>query len=321
MSWFFKKKPQPEAEQKSLFKKMQEGLSRSSSKISQGISDIFTKKKLDAAMLEQLEELLVTADLGPATAAKLAAEVGKTRFDKEISPEEIKHALATEIEDILKPAEKPLITDAARPFVILMTGVNGSGKTTTMGKLAAQFVAEGKTVLLAAGDTFRAAAVEQLKVWGTRAGCEVISKEEGADAAALAFEAVDRAMKENVDILMIDTAGRLQNKTNLMEELTKIVRVIKKKIPDAPHAALLVLDATVGQNAHSQVELFRQAINITGLVVTKLDGTAKGGVVVSLVEKFGLPIQALGLGEAIEDLRPFDAAEYARSIVGVAESL
>jgi len=314
---FWKKKEQPPEEEKGFFKKLSEGLSKSSGKISTGITDIFTKKKLDAETLGQLEELLITADLGPVTAAKLAAAVAKNRFDKETSPEEIKEALATEIENILKPVEKPLITDTAKPFVILMVGVNGTGKTTTIGKWAHQFKDSGKKVMLAAGDTFRAAAVEQLKVWGERVDCPVISKDEGADAAALAYEAVDRAIAENVDILMIDTAGRLQNKTDLMAELEKIVRVIKKKIPDAPHATILVLDATVGQNAHSQAELFKQIINITGIVVTKLDGTAKGGVLVSLAERFVLPVHAIGIGEGIEDLRPFAARDFARSLTGL----
>jgi fused signal recognition particle receptor len=317
MIWFLKRKEQPQAEEKNLFARLKDGLSRSSDKISTGIADIFTKKKLDAQTLEQLEELLISADLGPATAAKLAAAVGKSRFDKEVAPEEIRQALADEIEKILLPAEKPLFTGDAKPFVILMAGVNGAGKTTTIGKLAAQFRAEGKSVMLAAGDTFRAAAVEQLKVWGQRTGSAVISKAEGTDAAALAYEAIEKAQAENVDILMIDTAGRLQNKANLMEELSKIVRVIKKKIPDAPHATLLVLDATTGQNAHSQVELFKQAVNITGLIITKLDGTAKGGVAVGLVERFGLPVHAIGIGEAVDDLRPFAARDYAAAIVGL----
>jgi fused signal recognition particle receptor len=315
---FWKKKEPAQAEEKKgIFKKLSEGLSKSSSKISTGITDIFTKKKLDAETQAQLEELLITADLGPVTATKLAAAVAKSRFDKEVSPEEIREALATEIENILTPVEKLMDTSAAKPFVILMVGVNGTGKTTTIGKWAHQFKDEGKKVMLAAGDTFRAAAVEQLKVWGSRVDCPVISKDEGADAAALAYEAVDRAVAENVDILMIDTAGRLQNKTDLMAELEKIVRVIKKKIPDAPHATILVLDATVGQNAHSQVELFKQIINVTGLVVTKLDGTAKGGVLVSLAERFVLPVHAIGIGEGIEDLRPFVARDFARSLTGL----
>ena len=320
---FWKKKEAPTTtapkEQKGFFKKLSEGLSQSSNKISSGITDIFTKKKLDVETLAQLEELLISSDLGPATAAKLAAAVAKNRFGKEVSSEEIKEALAAEVEAILVPVQKPLSTEVAKPFVILIVGVNGTGKTTTIGKWAHQFKDSGKSVMLAAGDTFRAAAVEQLKVWGTRIDCPVITKDEGADAAALAYEAVDRAVAENVDVLMIDTAGRLQNKTDLMAELEKIVRVIKKKIPDAPHATILVLDATVGQNAHSQAELFKQIVNITGLIVTKLDGTAKGGVLVSLAERFVLPVHAIGIGEGIEDLRPFRARDFARSLTGLQE--
>lgn len=285
-------------------------------KLGDGITDIFTKKKLDAETVAQLEELLISADLGPATAAKLTAAISKNRFGKEVSEQEIKTALAEEIEKILLPVEKQIAV-TAKPFVILVAGVNGAGKTTTMGKWAHQFKQSGKKVMLAAGDTFRAAAVEQLKVWGDRVGCPVISKETGADAAALAFEAVDKAIADNADILMIDTAGRLQNKSDLMAELEKMVRVIKKKMPEAPHAAVLVLDATVGQNAHSQVELFKQIINISGLIVTKLDGTAKGGVLVSLAERFALPVYAIGIGEGLGDLKPFTARSYARSLVGM----
>ncbi len=316
MIGFWKKKEQPK-EEKGLFKKLSEGLSQSSGKISSGIADIFTKKKLDAETLKQLEELLIAADLGPVTAAKLAAAISKNRFGKEVSATEIKEALAAEIEAILTPVEKPLASDSAKPFVILMVGVNGTGKTTTIGKWAHQFRQSGKKVMLAAGDTFRAAAVEQLKVWGERIDCPVISKEEGADAAALAYEAVDHAVTDGMDILMIDTAGRLQNKANLMEELEKMIRVVRKKIPEAPHATILVLDATVGQNAHSQVALFKEIVNITGLIVTKLDGTAKGGVLVSLAERFGLPVHAIGIGEGIEDLRPFSARDFARSLTGL----
>ncbi|MDP2206563.1 MAG: signal recognition particle-docking protein FtsY [Alphaproteobacteria bacterium] len=299
------------------FARLKSGLSLSSNKISDGITGIFTKRKLDQAALDELEELLITADLGPATAAKLAAAVGKNRFDKEISGDEIRAALADEIGKILAPVEKPLFTLDAKPFVILMVGVNGTGKTTTIGKLGQQFTREGKKVMLAAGDTFRAAAVAQLKVWGDRIGCPVVTKDEGADAAALAYEALDRAEAEGADVLMIDTAGRLQNKQNLMEELSKIVRVIRKKNAAAPHAILLVLDATVGQNAHSQLELFKEMVDITGLIVTKLDGTAKGGVLVSLAERFQMPVHAIGIGEGIDDLRPFAAVDYARAIVGL----
>lgn len=319
MIWPFKKKEtpeQPQPEEKGLLKKLSEGLSLSSNKITSGIAAIFTKKKLDAETVAQLEELLITTDLGPALAAKLSAAFAKNRFDKEISTEEVKEALAEDIAAILTPAEKPLVP-TAQPFVILMVGVNGTGKTTTIGKLAHGFKKDGKKVMLAAGDTFRAAAVEQLKAWGLRVDCPVIAKDEGADAAALAFEAVDKAIAENADVLMIDTAGRLQNKAGLMAELEKVIRIIKKKLPEAPHATLLVLDATVGQNAHSQVETFKQIVNISGLIVTKLDGTAKGGVLVSLVERFGLPVHAIGIGEGIEDLRPFVARDYARSLMGL----
>lgn len=321
--WFFKKKdaaeekPEDIAPEKNLFQKMKEGLSQSSNKISTGITDIFTKRKLDYQTVEELEELLITADLGPATAAKLAAAIAKNRFGREVSEEEIKQALADEAEKMIAPAEKSLDVSAHKPFVILMVGVNGTGKTTTIGKMAQQFKNDGRKVMLAAGDTFRAAAVAQLKVWGERVGCPVVTKEEGADAAALAFEAMDRASQDNIDVLMIDTAGRLQNKANLMEELSKIVRIIQKKNPDAPHATLIVLDATVGQNAHSQVELFQKAIPISGMIVTKLDGTAKGGVLVSLVERFGLPVHAIGIGEGVADLRPFRAREYAAGLMGL----
>lgn len=321
--WFFKKKnaaeekPEDMAAEKNLFHKMKEGLSQSSNKISAGIADIFTKKKLDYQTVEQLEELLITADLGPATAAKLSAAIAKNRFGKEVDETEIRQALADEIEAMILPAEKILDVSPHRPFVILMVGVNGTGKTTTIGKMAQQFKNDGKKVMLAAGDTFRAAAVAQLKVWGERVDCPVVTKGEGADAAALAFEAMDRAIEENVDVLMIDTAGRLQNKANLMEELAKIVRIIQKKNPDAPHASLIVLDATVGQNAHSQVELFQKSVPISGMIVTKLDGTAKGGVLVSLAERFALPVYAIGIGEGVADLRPFRAREFAAGLMGL----
>jgi len=332
MLGFWKKKDkeekQPEAEtteeavveeKKGFFKKLSEGLGKSSSKISTGISDIFTKNKLDDKTLEQLEDLLIMSDLGPVTAAKLCAAISKERFEKDISSDEIKEALAGEIEKILEPVAIPLNVETAKPFVILMVGVNGTGKTTTIGKLAKQYKDEGKKIMLAAGDTFRAAAVEQLKVWSDRVDCPIVIKEQGSDAAALAFEAIDKAIEQDIDILMIDTAGRLQNKSELMEELEKIYRVINKKLPDAPHATLAVLDATVGQNAHSQVELFAKSVNITGLIVTKLDGTAKGGVLISLAEKFNLPIHAIGIGEQVSDLRPFTAKGYSRILMGLEE--
>ena len=300
-----------------LFSKLKAGLSKTSSNLSQGITGIFTKKKLDQQALDDLEELLIMADIGPATAATLVQKLAKERFDKEVSDEEVREFLAGEITQILAPAMKPLDVSGVQPFVILMTGVNGAGKTTTIGKMAQAFRNEGKSVMLAAGDTFRAAAVQQLKVWGDRTGCAVVTKDEGADAAALAYEALERAQNENMDVLMIDTAGRLQNKSNLMAELEKIVRVIRKKLPEAPHATLLVLDATTGQNAHSQVDIFQKAVDVSGLIITKLDGTARGGVVISLAERFGLPVHAIGIGEGVEDLRPFAAQDFARSLMGL----
>ena len=303
---------------KGWFAKLKEGLSKSSSKLTDGITSIFTKRKLDDEALEELEELLITADLGPATAAKVTAELARTRFGKEVSPEEVKSTLAAEVSRIVTPVAKPLVLDPAlKPHVILVVGVNGTGKTTTIGKLARQFKAEGKSVMLAAGDTFRAAAVSQLKIWGERTGSPVISSKLGADAAGLAYDALERARAEGVDVLLIDTAGRLQNKTGLMEELRKIVRVIKKLDETAPHTTLLTLDATTGQNAHSQVEIFRDMVNVNGLILTKLDGSARGGVLVSLAEKFRIPVHAIGVGEGVYDLRPFDADAFAKSLMGL----
>ena len=304
---------------KSLFQRMKEGLTRSTKSLSDGITGIFTKKKLDAATLEELEELLIAADLGLDAAAAVTEAVGKDRYDKEVSPEEIRTILAGEIAKVLKPVEQPLTIDAAkRPFVILMAGVNGAGKTTTIGKIGARLKAEGKSVMLAAGDTFRAAAVEQLKVWGARIGAPVCSTKLGGDAAGLAYEALARAKEEGTDVLMIDTAGRLQNKAGLMAELEKVIRVMRKLDPEAPHAALLVLDATTGQNAVNQVEIFGKVAGITGLVVTKLDGTARGGILVAIARKFGLPVHMIGVGEGIDDLQTFSAEAYARAITGVA---
>jgi len=298
--------------------RLKRGLSRSSSKLTSGITDLFTKRKLDDAALEDLEDLLISADLGVTTAAKLAQSLASTRFNKEVSPDEVRTALAEEAARMLEPVAKPLTVDPARkPHVILVCGVNGSGKTTTIGKLAKQLNEQGRSVILAAGDTFRAAAVEQLQVWGQRSNCPVVAKDIGADAAGLAFDALQRAQQEQADVLIIDTAGRLQNKKNLMAELEKVVRVIKKLDEGAPHDCLLVLDATVGQNAHSQVEIFRDMVNVTGLVMTKLDGSAKGGVVVALAEKFGLPVHAVGVGESIDDMRPFKADDFARSLMGL----
>ncbi|CAO3354357.1 signal recognition particle-docking protein FtsY [Azospirillum palustre] len=303
---------------KGWFTKLKEGLSKSSSKLTDGITSIFTKRKLDDEALEELEELLITADLGPATAAKVTAELARTRFGKEVSPEEVKTTLAAEVSKIVTPVAKPLVLDPAlKPHVILVVGVNGTGKTTTIGKLARQFKAEGKSVMLAAGDTFRAAAVSQLKIWGERTGCPVVARDTGADAAGLAYDALERAKAEGVDVLLVDTAGRLQNKTGLMEELRKIVRVIKKLDETAPHTTLLTLDATTGQNAHSQVEIFRDMVNVNGLILTKLDGSARGGVLVSLAEKFKIPVHAIGVGEGVYDLRPFDADAFAKSLMGL----
>lgn len=296
-------------------------LSRLSSglkKSSQKFTDVLTKNKLDDQALEQLEESLIMADLGPKTAAKIVADFSSTRFGKEVTDLEVKQALAEAMTDILQPVAKPLYTiDGKKPNVILMTGVNGAGKTTTIGKMARQFQEQGKTVMLAAADTFRAAAIDQLKIWGDRNHCEVVTKDIGSDPAAVAFEALEKATAKNIDVLLIDTAGRLHNKKNLMEELAKIVRVIKKNDESAPHATLLVLDATTGQNALSQVETFKELVDISGLVVTKLDGSAKGGVVVALADQFKLPVHAVGVGEGIKDLQPFTAESYARSLVGL----
>jgi fused signal recognition particle receptor len=298
--------------------RLKAGLSRSSDKITGGITDLFTKRKLDRETLDELEEILITGDLGVVTAGKLTQALADSRFGKEITPEEVKDALADEVAKILQPVTQPFDVDTNKsPHIVLFCGVNGSGKTTTIGKMANLFKSQGLKVMLAAGDTFRAAAIEQLQVWGERVGCPVIAKETGADAAGLAYEAIEQARAENVDVLLIDTAGRLQNKTDLMAELEKVIRVIKKLDPDAPHDCLLVLDATVGQNAHSQVEVFRDMVNVTGLVMTKLDGSAKGGVVVALAEAFGLPMHAVGVGEAIEDLRPFEAQAFARNLMGL----
>ena len=310
--------PQPK---RSWWRRLTEGLSRTSSALTTGITDLFTKRKLDAGTLEDLEDILIQADLGLATSAKIARAVGDGRYDKQIEPAEVKAILAREVETILLPVAQPLAIDATKkPFVLLMVGVNGSGKTTTIGKLAAKFRAEGKSVMLAAGDTFRAAAIEQLRVWGERTGAEVVYGQQGADAAGLAFEALQKAKANGTDVLLIDTAGRLQNKQGLMDELAKVVRVIRKQDPSAPHAALLVLDATVGQNAISQVEAFRETAGVTGLVMTKLDGTARGGILVALAAQFGLPVHFIGVGESVEDLEPFSARDFARAVAGLGEA-
>jgi fused signal recognition particle receptor len=308
----------PEAPKASWWQKLKSGLARSSSSIGQGISDLFTKRKLDAQSLEELEDVLIRADLGLTVASRIVETVGKSRYEKDISAEDVKAILASEVTRVLTPVATPLIIDdSKKPFVLLMVGVNGAGKTTTIGKLAAKFSAEGRKVMLAAGDTFRAAAIEQLQIWGTRTGAPVITRPQGADAAGLVFDALEEATKAQSDVLMIDTAGRLQNRTELMAELEKVIRVIKKKDASAPHAVLLVLDATVGQNALSQVEIFGKVAGVTGLVMTKLDGTARGGILVALAEKFGLPIHFIGVGEGIDDLEPFDADEFGRAIAGL----
>jgi len=307
--------PAPKA---SWLSRLRDGLKRSTTKLTEGIESILTKRKLDEKALADLEEVLIAADLGPLTAAKIVKAFGKTRFGKEVSDEEVKQALADEITKILEPCAKPLDIDRAkRPFVLLFVGVNGTGKTTTIGKMAHFYTSQGFKVKLVAGDTFRAAAVAQLQVWGHRAGVPVVSGAAGADAAGLIFRAVEESEKDGTDLLLVDTAGRLQNKTGLMEELAKIIRVMKKRAPEAPHGTLLVLDATTGQNAHMQVEIFRDLTHVTGLIVTKLDGSAKGGVLVSLADRFGVPIHAIGVGEGADDLRPFDAEDFARSLMGL----
>lgn len=300
------------------FARLRAGLSRSSAKLADGIASAFTQRKLDQDALDELEDLLIAADLGPRTAARLVDEFGKGRFGKDVTDREVRQALAQSIAAILEPCAKALVPDLSRkPFVILMVGVNGSGKTTTIGKLAQHYAREGLCVMMAAGDTFRAAAIDQLRVWGERAACKVIAGEPSSDAAALAYRALQQARQENADVLLIDTAGRLHNKTDLMQELAKISRVLKKIDPEAPHATLLVLDATTGQNAHAQVEVFREMTNVTGLIVTKLDGTAKGGALIGLADRFGLPIYAIGVGERAEDLRAFSAQAFASSLMGL----
>ena len=304
--------------QKSWFSRLKEGLSASSNKVVSGITGIFTEKRLDEETLEQLEDLLISSDLGVNVASRLIKTLSEHKFDKQVSDREVRETFAKDIELILEPVAKPiLIEQSLKPHVILVCGVNGSGKTTTIGKLAQQWKAEGKSVCLAAGDTFRAAAIEQLKVWGERTQTPVIIQPQGTDPAAVAYDAVKKSIDDNHDVLIIDTAGRLQNRAELMDELAKIVRVIQKTLPEAPHDCLLVLDGTVGQNAHSQVATFKEMVNVTGLIVTKLDGSARGGIIVALAEKFALPVHAVGVGEAIEDLRAFDPKIFAQSLMGL----
>ena len=298
--------------------RLREGLSRSSGALTSSISGIFTKRKLDDETLEELEDALIMADLGVETSARMVATIAKDRFGKEVTDSEIREALAEQIGLVLDPVAKALPERPDRkPQVVLVAGVNGVGKTTTIGKLARQQMLAGRKVMMAACDTFRAAAVEQLEIWGERNGCPVMKAAAGADAAGLAFDALARARNEGYDVLLVDTAGRLQNKQGLMDELAKIVRVLKKQDQSAPHDVVLVLDATTGQNTHNQVDVFRQMVDVSGLVITKLDGTARGGVVVALAERFGLPVHAVGVGEAIDDLRPFEARAFARSLLGL----
>jgi fused signal recognition particle receptor len=314
--------PPPAAEtmprRESVFERIKRGLARSTASLTGGITQIFTARKIDEATLQELEDLLISADLGIAAAGRVAAALREARIESGAPESAIRALLAAEVERVLKPAQKPLIIDEAlKPHVVLVVGVNGTGKTTTIGKLAHKLKAEGKSVMIAAGDTFRAAAIDQLKVWGERTGSQVIAKEVGADAAGLAFEALEKAKASGAHVLLIDTAGRLQNKAALMAELEKITRVIKKLDPAAPHSVIQVLDATTGQNAISQVEVFLKLAGVTGLIMTKLDGTARGGILVPLTEKFGLPIHAIGVGEAEDDLEPFDAAIFARALAGL----
>src|SRR6202034_572871 len=292
------------------------GLKRSSTALT-AISDIVTKRMLDEATIEEIHDALVRADLGIGTADRIADTLSRGRHNAAITPDEVKAVVAAEVEKALVEVAQPLVIDTTKkPFVILVAGVNGSGKTTTIGKLAAKFRAEGRSVMLAAGDTFRAAAIEQLKIWATRTGAAFIATQAGADAAGLVFDALRAAKERNIDVLLVDTAGRLQNRSELMDELQKIVRVIKKADPSAPHAVLLVLDATVGQNALSQVEIFRKVVGVTGLAMTKLDGTARGGILVAIAGKFAVPVHFIGVGEGVDDLAPFSASDFARAIAG-----
>jgi fused signal recognition particle receptor len=308
----------PENTKLSWWRRLSGGLKRTSSSLGAAVADLVTKRKLDRAMLEDIEDVLLRADLGTEVAARISAAVGHGRYDKTISADDVKTVVAAEVEKVLAPVAKPLEIDAAqKPFVILVVGVNGSGKTTTIGKLAAKLAAEGRKVMLAAGDTFRAAAIEQLKIWGERTKSPVIAGAQGSDSASLAFNALTAAREGKLDVLLIDTAGRLQNKTELMNELEKVVRVIKKVDASAPHAVLLVLDATVGQNALSQVEAFHRTAGVTGLVMTKLDGTARGGILVALAEKHKLPVHFIGVGEGIDDLAAFTARDFAQAIAGI----
>ena len=310
--------PAPSEKKPGFFGRLKAGLSRSTGRLGDGITGIFTKAKLDDETLEELEDLLISADLGAKAASDVTAALAKGRYDKEISDTEVREVLAETVAERLAPYAQALEIDPQKkPHVVLVVGVNGTGKTTTIGKLAHRYSQDGRKVVLAAGDTFRAAAIEQLKIWGERVDAPVVARDLGADAAGLAFDALKMAQEGRADVLLIDTAGRLQNKKGLMEELAKIVRVLRKQDETAPHSVLLVLDATTGQNALSQVEVFREVADVTGLVMTKLDGTARGGILVAVADKFALPIHAIGVGEGIEDFQPFDARDYARALAGL----
>ena len=303
----------------SWLKKLTSGLSKTSARVTSSLSSLLGRSSIDAASIEEVEDALISADLGTAAAARLAERVRRHKFDGEVTAQALAGALADGITEILEPVAAPLLPDVAnKPHVVLLVGVNGSGKTTTAGKLASQWRQEGKSVMLAAGDTFRAAAIEQLQIWGDRTGTEVISGAQGGDAAALAYQALERARSQGTDVLIIDTAGRLQNRSELMDELAKIVRVIRKLDDTAPHDSVIVLDGTVGQNALSQVSAFQDIADVSGLIVTKLDGSAKGGVVIALAEKFQLPVHAVGVGEGADDLQPFEARDFANALAGVA---
>jgi fused signal recognition particle receptor len=305
----------PASSSGSFMERLRSGLGKTSSKLSEGIAGLFTKRKLSQDTLEDLEDVLIEADLGLATAERIIAALGKGRYEKGIDAEDVRAVLKAEVERVLAPVAEPLSIDGThRPHVILVVGVNGTGKTTTIGKLAAQLAREGKKVMLAAGDTFRAAATDQLKIWGERTGSRVVAGAVGSDAAGLAYDALAEAQANGVDVLLVDTAGRLQNKEGLMEELAKVIRVLRKVDPTAPHEVLLVLDATTGQNALAQVEVFRERAGVTGLIMTKLDGTARGGILVAISAKHGLPVRAVGIGEGIDDLQPFDAGGFAQAI-------
>ncbi|MCB1476047.1 MAG: signal recognition particle-docking protein FtsY [Rhodobiaceae bacterium] len=307
-----------EAPRRGWFSRLRDGLSKSSNALSEGIANIVSRRKLDDETIQDLEDVLIQADLGVETATRITETLAASRYDKQIAPEEVRAVLAAEVGRVLEPVARPLEIGKGKPHVILVVGVNGSGKTTTIGKLAQKFARDGRKVMLAAGDTFRAAAIEQLKIWGERSGAPVVAGNTGADASGLAFDAMARARQEGSDVLLIDTAGRLQNKTDLMAELEKVIRVIGKQDPEAPHSVLLVLDATTGQNALTQAEIFTKIAGVTGIVMTKLDGTARGGILVAIAAKYALPVHFIGVGEGIDDLQPFEADEFAEAIAGLA---